>query len=177
MNTFWAQGYEGTSIQKLETATGLTRTSIYNAYGNKRQLFQTTVEHYEHYVLAHLITLLENGNNIQDSVRKLLNGVLDLHFSKETPGGCLILLSILERNQHDDETTGMLENIICQLQKTLQGKIANAQKKGELRRSADVRALANSVTTTMAGLFVLGKAGFKKAALKKSVDAAVGLFD
>lgn len=175
MNTFWSQGYEGTSIQDLENATGLTRTSIYNAYGNKRQLFQTIIEHYQDNVLAHLVALLDSGSTIQESVKKLLIGSIDLHFRQDTPGGCLILLSVLERDQHDEETTEMLEGILNQLQKTLQSKMTAALKRGELKKNADPRTLSNSVITTMAGLLVLGKAGFKKAALKRSADATVSM--
>ena len=36
---FWTVGYESASIPELETATGLSRSSIYNAFGSKRGLF------------------------------------------------------------------------------------------------------------------------------------------
>jgi len=40
METFWCQGYEGTSTQDLVDATGLGRGSLYAAYANKDGLFE-----------------------------------------------------------------------------------------------------------------------------------------
>ena len=43
---FWRDGFESASIPALETATGLSRSSIYNAFGSKRGLFDAAVESY-----------------------------------------------------------------------------------------------------------------------------------
>jgi TetR/AcrR family transcriptional regulator, transcriptional repressor for nem operon len=39
MECFWRRGYEATSVRDLSDAMGLTAPSIYNAFGDKRQLF------------------------------------------------------------------------------------------------------------------------------------------
>jgi TetR/AcrR family transcriptional regulator, transcriptional repressor for nem operon len=38
---FWEQGYERTSIADLEARTGLNRSSLYQEFGSKRQLFES----------------------------------------------------------------------------------------------------------------------------------------
>ncbi|WP_017446159.1 TetR/AcrR family transcriptional regulator [Gayadomonas joobiniege] len=43
---FWQNGFNGTSMQQLVTATGLKPGSIYLAFGNKEGLFNATVENY-----------------------------------------------------------------------------------------------------------------------------------
>ena len=43
---FWAYGYEATSIKDLMERTGLTAASLYNAYGDKRAMFRTALDHY-----------------------------------------------------------------------------------------------------------------------------------
>jgi AcrR family transcriptional regulator len=43
---FWRLGYDGASIPELEQATGLRRSSLYNAFGSKRGLFDSAVQSY-----------------------------------------------------------------------------------------------------------------------------------
>jgi len=43
---FWERGYEDASIAGLEAATGLNRSSIYNAFESKRGLFDEAVQSY-----------------------------------------------------------------------------------------------------------------------------------
>ncbi|MCU1404441.1 MAG: TetR family transcriptional regulator, partial [Glaciihabitans sp.] len=43
---FWEHGYEGASLPDLETATGLSRSSIYNTFASKRGLFDAAVQSY-----------------------------------------------------------------------------------------------------------------------------------
>ena len=82
MHLFWNHGYDGTSLQMLEKAMGLVRTSIYNTYGNKRKLFNTVISHYEKTVIAQLMMSVEKESDIRKSMAKMLNGEINLHFNK-----------------------------------------------------------------------------------------------
>ena len=42
---FWAHGYEAASVKDLMERTGLTAASLYNAYGDKRAMFRTALDH------------------------------------------------------------------------------------------------------------------------------------
>ena len=52
---FWARGYRGTSIQDLETATGISRISLYNKFGSKEGVYLAVIENY----FARVVPLLE----------------------------------------------------------------------------------------------------------------------
>ena len=45
-DAFWARGYGGTAISDLEDCTGLNRSSIYQAFGSKRELFHLALDAY-----------------------------------------------------------------------------------------------------------------------------------
>ena len=46
MYLFWRQGYQNTSIEDVESATGLTKGSLYKAFKNKRDLFEKCLDLY-----------------------------------------------------------------------------------------------------------------------------------
>ena len=46
MRVFWEQGYEGASLTDLTSAMGITRTSMYAAFGNKEELFLKALQRY-----------------------------------------------------------------------------------------------------------------------------------
>jgi len=177
MHLFWNHGYDGTSLQMLEKAMGLVRTSIYNTYGNKRKLFNQVITHYEETVITQLMISVERESDIRKSMEKMLNGEINLHFNKNNPGGCLIVLSVLEKAQHGDESTKLLESIVKKMEKFLLQKLTDAQDEGQISKTIDVKSVALTIATTVVGIPVMGKAGFSKASLQKTVAATVSLLD
>jgi TetR/AcrR family transcriptional repressor of nem operon len=43
---FWARGYEAISVRDPIEKTGITGASLYNAFGDKRALYQRVLDHY-----------------------------------------------------------------------------------------------------------------------------------
>ena len=175
MRVFWEKGYEGTSIQDLEDATGLRRTSIYNTFGNKRALFERVMACYKESVMATLFTDMDSAPDIREGVRRLLNGALKIHFDEVNPGGCLVVLSVLEGGQHDAQSRASMQQTIHDLKHTLQLRLTRAKKAGELDPALDTAATATTIATTMTGMMVMGQANFTRSALKKTVNQVVGL--
>lgn len=82
MLAFWKSGYNATSIQELEQATGLKRTSIYNAFGDKRQLFRRALQRYLSTVLSGFLQALATKSTAHGAIRAVLEEVIALHFNK-----------------------------------------------------------------------------------------------
>lgn len=177
MRVFWERGYEGTSIQDLESAMGLNRTSIYNAFGNKRAVFNRVLETYKTGVMGSLFARMDSAPDIREGMRRLLSGALDIHFDENNPGGCLVVLSVLESGQHDNASMDVLSKTIHNLKDELQKRLQLARKTGELGKDLNVVATATTIATTMAGMMVMGKAQFSRTALNRTVRQVVELLD
>jgi TetR/AcrR family transcriptional repressor of nem operon len=177
MLVFWEKGYEATSIQNLEQAMGLNRTSIYNAFGNKRAIFNRVMTCYKESVMSSLLAELDSTPNVREGVRRMLNGALNIHFDEDNPGGCLVVLSVLESEQHDAESRAAMQQTFQDLKSALQDRLSRAKKAGELSKDLNVGSTATTISTTMAGMMVMGKANFSKAALKKTINQVVSLLD
>ena len=177
MLVFWEKGYEGTSISDLEQAMGLKRTSIYNTFGNKSAIFERVMSCYKESVMSALFAELDAAPNIKEGIRRLLNGALDIHFDEDNPGGCLVVLSLMESGQHDEQSLASMQQTIQELKNALQARINKAKKSGELSRDLDAGSTATTIATTMAGMMVMGKANFTRTSLKKTVNQVVSLLD
>ena len=46
MQVFWAKGYDGASLGELTSAMGLSKSSLYDTFGSKHELFIAAVERY-----------------------------------------------------------------------------------------------------------------------------------
>ena len=59
LRVFWSKGYEGTSLSDLTEAMGITRPSLYAAFGNKESLFRKALDLYEREKLEYVGRALE----------------------------------------------------------------------------------------------------------------------
>jgi TetR/AcrR family transcriptional repressor of nem operon len=177
MLVFWEKGFEATSIQDLEDAMGLKRTSIYNAFGNKRQIFNRILQCYKESVMSALFVAMDEAPNIREGLKRLLNGALDIHFDTDNPGGCLVVLSVLESSQHDEASSDELAQTIQDLKAGLQQRLKKAKQSGELSSDLDVAVTATTIASTMTGMMVLGKAHFTRASLNRTIKQVLSLLD
>jgi len=177
MLVFWEKGYEGTSISDLEQAMGLKRTSIYNTFGNKSAIFERVMTCYKESMMSALFAAMDAAPDIREGVRRLLNAALDAHFDEDNPGGCLVVLSLMESGQHDEQSLDSMQQTIHELKNAVQARLNKAKKSGELSRHLDAGSTATTIATTMTGMMVMGKANFTRASLKKTVNQVVSLLD
>jgi TetR/AcrR family transcriptional repressor of nem operon len=95
---FWRHGYAGTSLSDLEEATGLNRSSLYQAFGTKRDLFARALDNYLDEVALPRLAPLEAPGAGPDAVAAYFRGLTGLppHL------GCLMVNTITELGPHDE---------------------------------------------------------------------------
>lgn len=171
MLLFWKKGYSATSMKELEGAMRLSPTSIYNAFGSKRELFEKALQLYLDTALMRFIHSVENAQTMQQALRDVLNAVINLHYNKSHPGGCLVVLSLLESEQHDRSTYDILGAALHMLRDTLIKRLKKAQQAKEISSSLDIKVFANHVTALITGIITLAKAEFTKKELENLIDS------
>ncbi len=173
MLLFWKKGYSATSMKELECVMGLKITSIYNAYGNKRDLFEKSLNYYLQHVLIKFIEALDNADSPENALKAVLMEVIHLHFNPSHPGGCLVVFSILENEQHDERSKNILNSALGLLHNAIIKRLENDKEKGEIAPEVDCQAIANHVAALITGMITMAKAGFPQKELEKLIDNAV----
>lgn len=175
MLLFWQKGYSATSMKELEQVMGLGPTSIYNAFGNKRALFQQALGCYLNTALAGFVDAMVNAKTARDALNAVLLEVIHLHFNKLHPGGCMVVLSLLESDQHDTKTKNILDSALRQLRNAIVQRIELGQKNGEVKPGIDCRIVGNQVTALITGMITMAKAGFSRKELKELAHSSTNL--
>jgi TetR/AcrR family transcriptional repressor of nem operon len=105
---FWAGGYEGTSTRDIVGRTGLTQSSLYNAFGDKRAMFRQALDHYLANTLRERIARLERNPSPERAVAAFFWELLERSFADPLHRGCLLVNSVLEIQREDAELAALV---------------------------------------------------------------------
>ncbi len=77
MTLFWERGYEATSLDDIVERTGLSRSSIYQAFGSKHGLFDEALGHYYDVRIGSVLSGLESGEQGLEEISRFFTNVAD----------------------------------------------------------------------------------------------------
>ncbi|MEM8896257.1 MAG: TetR/AcrR family transcriptional regulator, partial [Bacteroidota bacterium] len=117
MSIFRRSGYHGTSMQELVDAMGINRSSIYNSFGDKQNLFKETLRLYREEQKSQTHNWLLEAAHAKEAIQLLFRGVEDEIVTDKQNMGCFMTKStsefgssnvdffeILTKNQREMET-------------------------------------------------------------------------
>ena len=175
---FWDKGYYGTSIQDLVANLGLSRSSIYDTYTDKRQLFLTSLAHYSEQSTALITDKILNSDNLLKTIEELLLGTpncpQDGTVSKQ-PKGCFVVNTITELAAHDQEVTQIAQNSINAVVQTLTAALVQGQQNGTINKNHKPEALARFLHNNFTGIRVAEQAGASPEALQETTAVVLGV--
>ncbi|GAB3568874.1 TetR/AcrR family transcriptional regulator [Amycolatopsis endophytica] len=172
MLVFWERGYEGASLTDLTGAMGITRTSMYAAFGNKEELFRKAVQRYAEGPGAYVARALGEPTARQVA-RALLAGSVCATTGADRPAGCLVVQGSLAAGESGrparDELAGWRE-VACA---HLRDRFRRAVEEGDLPADSDPAVLARYVMTVAHGIAVQAAGGAGRAELELVAGAAL----
>lgn len=166
MHAFWAHGYEATSMNDLVAATGINRGSIYAAYTNKHNLFMETLRHYDHVHRQQFLERVARENAPKDAILAAFEAAATQCDSGKTPGGCLLVNTVLELSPHDADVRDFVDTSLREVENFFALMIKAAQRDGSVRNGLDARQVAQALLGLFLGLRVLVRSRPHRAALK-----------
>jgi TetR/AcrR family transcriptional regulator, transcriptional repressor for nem operon len=95
---FWRRGYEGSTLGDLEASTGLSRSSLYQAYGSKEGLFdEALAEYVDTFVSPRLAPMERPGSGLGD-IQTFFRGLARLFRGDPSAAlrGCLWVNTLAE---------------------------------------------------------------------------------
>ena len=172
MQVFWARGYDGTSLTDLTGAMGITKSSMYAAFGNKEQLFRKAVQRYAEGPASYVTRALREPT-ARAVAETFLRGAVRTTTSPGCPAGCLSVQGALALSEQSRPAHDVLVSWRVDAGEQLEARFRRAVEEGDLPRHADPGRLARYVMTTGFGIAVQAANGLGPETLDEIVDTAL----
>src|SRR5579883_769930 len=103
VDCFWKYGYGATTVRDLAEAMKIGGASLYNAYGDKRALFERSLERYANRSMRDRIARMESEHRPKAAIRAFIAEIIDRSLKDPDRKGCLLINSALDVAPHDTE--------------------------------------------------------------------------
>ena len=177
MRTFWVNGYEATTTEDLCAATGLGRSSVYNAFTSKHELFRRALVRYVDMMADAQLEILEDERRSPtERLRTLFTAVIDGEMATRRDGrsiGCLSVNTVVELAGRDREAAEIVERDAERRAAALRVVIATGQRTGEIASGRDPDALARYLNAVIGGMRIAGQGGADRSTLQSIADTAL----
>jgi TetR/AcrR family transcriptional repressor of nem operon len=166
MQAFWAKGYEATSLDDLCAATGLGRSSLYAAFGDKQSLYLSALAHYETAAVGRITAALSTSKSPLEGIAAFIDRIIGDIVAGPGRRGCFIGNCAAELARQDRTIASHVRQSMDRIQRTFRIALVQAKDAGQLPKHADVDALAAFLMSGIQGLRLVGKANPDRAVLK-----------
>lgn len=181
MQVFWSKGYEAASLCELTEAMGLSKSSLYDAFGCKGDLFVAAIERYRETVQAKFLAALCARHRETGSARAAIAGVFELAIEAalrpDDRRGCFLGNCAVEISASDPAAAARVRAGMTATENAFYDAVKKAQEGGEIPAVRDARAVARSLTNSLTGLRVMAKLEPGEAALRDIARLAVSVLD
>ena len=150
-NLFWEKGYQATTMNDLVDKLGINRSSIYDSFGNKRNLFLTCLHDYiQEKESSYRASASKGASALESAIIIIKDIVKTILIDTKT---CLAVNSTFELSRVDEDVNQMLKQQANNSIKLFEGLFIKAQQEGELSAAKDPNLLAYFVVTNFASLW------------------------
>ncbi|AGC48508.1 TetR family transcriptional regulator [Myxococcus stipitatus DSM 14675] len=142
LGVFWTRGYEATSLADLEEATGLNRSSLYQAFESKRVLFSRAVALYLQEVITPRLAVFAQGPAGLGQVTTYFESLATTMATAPsvlTRRGCLLVNTATELGAHDVEAHRAVEDYRALLHGHLTKSLEAAARAGVVPKKTVAR--------------------------------------
>ena len=157
VDLFWLKGYNATSANDLVKGLGLSRSSIYATFTDKRTLFIKSLDRYRKRNVKQILSMVQQSDDILKTIAEIFKLIVSQDITAKIPKGCLMVNTGVEMAPHDNEIAKIIHENGQDIENTFKVAIEKGQALGQIPRSYDAEALARFIHNNIVGLRVAVK--------------------
>jgi len=172
LQVFWRKGYEGASMADLTETMGITKPSLYSAFGNKEELFRKALDRYVDGPGGYFQVALAKPT-MRAVVEHLLYENADAVTDPNHPPGCLAVQGALSCGDAAESIKQELMSRRAKGEQDLRQRFEQAIAEGDLPQGSDAADLAAYLSAILQGMAVQAAGGTSRAQLRKIAEMAL----
>jgi TetR/AcrR family transcriptional repressor of nem operon len=174
---FWRRGYEATSLRDLTAAMGLTAPSLYNAFGDKEELFALALERYLDRNTRGRLRRLEETLPPKQAIARFFAEIVGRSVNDRQRKGCFLVNSALEIAPHHTQCRAVITKQFQGIEGFFARCILAAQAEGTIPLHLDADDVAKLLLGVLLGVRVLARTNPSRSVLEGVVRPALALLD
>ena len=173
MQVFWSQGYEATSVSDLMQAMGLSKSSLYETFGSKHDLFLASLDHYKDNITVQVRSAAELDVPARQVIVSMFRRAVDRMTDASGQRGCFLNNCSVGVGPIDPAAAGRCWAGLAVMEEAFHRLVTRAQGEGNVAASKDPRQLARYLTGVINGIMVIGKVNSDRAVLDDIAGVAL----
>lgn len=159
MRLFWRKGYAATSVEDLTETLHLSRSSLYDTFGDKRKLFLEALKFYSARVIAGTAQTLKDAPSVVVAMQTIFDEFTAGIGSESGMLGCFMVNSVAELVPYDDDVSEIAAAYTTTMQQMLVEALERGVAQGIVTGEQSPEQLAAYVFNTIQGMRILIKSG------------------
>lgn len=177
MLTFWDKGYEGTSIADLTEAMDISRSSLYETFGDKHDLFLEALTHYLTQTDRKRAHYFANATSVKQGIHTFFQGIIQFILDDKHPNGCFYTNTATAIGTLNEDIRAIIKHSSEKMEQDLYNFFLYGQQSGELRMDKDIRALARYFVGLIRGVSVMARIQTNREALVDIIEVGLKVLD
>lgn len=152
MLLFWKQGYEATSIRDLKKVMGISSSSMYETFGDKRSIFLAVLARYCEMERTQVSEMAEESTGIKAFLENLFTSIDTILPGASQGYGSMTFSTMAEFGMRDTTVTDLLFTHFLGIAEVIAEVIHNAQQSNHISSTDDPLQLAHVILSSLQGL-------------------------
>ncbi len=173
MRLFWQKGYAETSVRDLVEHTGVAHAGLYAAFGGKRELYQTALDHYNLTFGNMLFGPMEKPEACRAEVEEFFYFILRAVKAEKFQNGCMMCNTAVEFGNDARDVLDIASANVARMTKAMENALTRALAAGEVRADLDPVATASFLGSVFYGIAVLSRSKADPQRIEDTIDMAL----
>ncbi|MBS1603115.1 MAG: TetR/AcrR family transcriptional regulator [Bacteroidetes bacterium] len=173
LDLFWRKGYNATSAQDLVDELGISRSSLYDTYTDKRHLFMESLRQYQLCNTSVIVRMADESTDAEQTIQQIFQNIIKESVEDAVKKGCYMVNTAVELSGQDKEIGDLVAQNNKNVEDALTRLVKKGQADGQFSTKKTARAFARYLFSSISGLRVAARSGSDKRVLNDIAEVVL----